>query len=73
MTFLVSWALSKMLTLTKHVSNMPVFRQRPQLILAPGEVLVVVPGKLHHLQHRQRADATGHFTDSTTTHLHTQM
>lgn len=43
-------------TLTKHVANVPVSRQRPQLILAPGVALVVVPGKLHHLQHEQRAD-----------------
>lgn len=42
--------------LTKHVSNMPVFRQRTQLILAPGVVLVVVPRKLHHLQQNQRAE-----------------
>lgn len=50
-----SLAFSKHLTLTKHVANMPVSRQRPQLVLPPGVALVVVPGKLHHLQHKQRA------------------
>lgn len=52
---LVSLA-EKTLILTEHVADMAVSRQRPQLILAPGVELVVVPGKLHHLQHKQRVD-----------------
>lgn len=56
MTFLALQPSQKTLTLTEHVANMPVPRQRPKFILAPGVALVVVPGKLHHLQHKQRAD-----------------
>lgn len=46
---------------------MAVPRQRPQLVLAPSVALVVVPGKLHHLQHKRvgRGRHTGHWTDHT--------
>lgn len=36
--------------LTEHVADVSVPRQGPQLVLAPGEAFVVVPGELHHLK-----------------------
>lgn len=35
--------------LTEHVPDVAVLAQRAQLVLAQGVLLVVIPGKLHHL------------------------
>lgn len=37
------------MVLTEHVADVAVFGERPELVLPPCVMSVVVPGKFHHL------------------------
>lgn len=40
--------------LTEHIADVTVFGEWPELILPPREVSVVIPGKFHHLQGKNK-------------------